>query len=539
MKMKLLLSTALFSLICLLFIDSIVVADEKTKQPKQPKQPEILKGSAPPDYKMLKRTLGGAYFVKKSFKEKYDQIKSQLKELKKEIAAGKISSWQATRRLKKLKEELIVINKLMEDDKILVSPAKVFQQTETTEFKLSKEKFLVINADGITLKGWDGETVKCVLEKKILTDGKAPAKEEFQSVQVIHKQGIFPGYVGQTKEWTDNKIFEVENDKKLTDEFKEIRVKWLRSSRERYQEFEKFQGREIDRIKVFGLAHRQGNRHIFYEATSPTGGGIAGGSWIRHASLTVYVPKCQKIILGGYRTRLKVENVNSDLIISESGGQGNEGVFLIKDLEGNLRVKNALLHSVENVNGNVLIENTISRSLGGSSQPWHTKIMSSGSSVETSFKNIKGDLKLWFQKADLKIESVTGQIDVLNEFGNTELIFEKNLADKAHRIISLSGSIRTRIRKPKEFSLPVIAATSSGSVRSNLFNSHINDFMVFNEDSSDGTRRYWQGLRSEKTNEHKTMDYSRILRINKAFNNLERSPGLDLISRNGLVIVDK
>src|SRR5208337_4740624 len=61
------------------------------------------------------------------------------------------------------------------------------------------------------------------------------------------------------------------------------------------------------------------------------------------------------------------------------------------------------------------------------------------------YRNIVGDFRGWFVRADLRLERVSGKVDVRNEFGDTRWAPGMVLSRQAHRVISESGLIEIQL----------------------------------------------------------------------------------------------
>src|SRR5262245_37905703 len=95
-----------------------------------------VQGKAPPNYDVLKHERGGAYFVARPLKEQYDQLLGRVSLLKAEIDGGRISGAVARQELIELQAKLELLRQQIDQSKVLVAPAKVRTQTETTSFEL-------------------------------------------------------------------------------------------------------------------------------------------------------------------------------------------------------------------------------------------------------------------------------------------------------------------------------------------------------------------------------------------------------------------
>ena len=141
----------------------------------------VVHGQAPPDQAILSHVRGGAFFVPKDLKHKYDALLARVRRIKADIAAGHIAGDAALKQLKQLEPEIESLRQEMQAKKVLVAPAKVQRQTEEMSFDLGPAKLLIVTADRLRVIGWDEPKVKCVLEKTLLGASDQPQTEEFKA----------------------------------------------------------------------------------------------------------------------------------------------------------------------------------------------------------------------------------------------------------------------------------------------------------------------------------------------------------------------
>ncbi len=145
-------------------------------------EPTKVEGEAPPDHAVLKHVRGGAFFVAKDLKERYDALLARVRGLEAAVAADQIKGADALHELRELEPKLNELRKEIEAKKVLVSPVQVQTQTEEVAFDLGPERLLVITADRVRVVGWDKPQVKCLLKKSILATGDQPENEEFNAL---------------------------------------------------------------------------------------------------------------------------------------------------------------------------------------------------------------------------------------------------------------------------------------------------------------------------------------------------------------------
>ena len=495
------------------------------------------RATAPPDQAILRHGLGGAYFVTKSLKQRYDNLVKTVRVLEAEINKGTIDEKDALQEIGDLREELAKTREALEKQKVFVSAAKVRTQSETTAFQLGKEGLLLIVASKVRIVGWDQPEVKCVLEKAVLSADDQPVDDQLKALKVVHQHRRATEEVGKTRE-------ELAETRKAQDSAPgakppapkalEARKKFDEEYLASWSLFRPMQGKEIDVLKIDGLDWAQGNQNIMIDVRSPLGEGRVGSDFQRHASLTVYVPhapRCRLVGVSGGQEGLDVQSLRSSLVIRGQHvmGQGyweSEREFRIRGLHGSLTTEDVPIQRLEDVVGNVSIVLTAD----------------SDSGVRRQYQKITGDLRAWFCRADLHLEEIAGTIDVKNEFGDTLLVAKQMppLLSKAHRIVSESGHIEVHFAGDAEKwqRLPLVALTECGTVRTVGAGDALDDALdkvSFSVAAGDpwGNHRAWQGSISRRKGEGPHL--SPFERPAEVLQGKDRSPGLDLISRGGSI----
>ena len=511
------------------------------------------KATAPPNQAILRHGLGGAYFVTKSLKQRYDNLVKTVRVLEAESNKGAIDEEDALQEIGNLREELAKTREALEKQKVFVSAATVRTQSETTTLQLGKEGCLLIVASKVRIVGWDQPEVKCVLEKAVLSAGDQPVDDQLKAIKVVHQHRRATEEVGQTRE----ELAETRKaqdaapgakppDSKAIEARKKFDEEYLAS----WSLYRPMQGKEIDVLRIDGLDWAQGNQNIMIDVRSPFGEGRVGSDFQRHASLTVYVPhapRCRLVGVRGGQEGLDVESLRSSLVVRGQHvmGQGyweSEREFRIRGLRGSLAAEDVPIGRLEDVVGNVSIVLTADSDLA----------------VRRQYKKITGDLRAWFCRADLHLEEIAGTIDVKNEFGDTVLVAKKPLAVplarsgppghpsgseqtkplllKAHRIVSESGHIEIHFAPEagKWEWLPLAALTECGTVRTVGAGDAL-EKVSFSVGAGDpwGNRRAWQGSISRRKGEGPHL--SPFERPAEVLLGKDRSPGLDLISRAGSI----
>src|SRR5271166_607776 len=140
-----------------------------------------------------------------------------------------------------------------------------------------------------------------------------------------------------------------------------------------------------------------------------------GSSCRRQAMLTVYVPKCDAVLLRGCLVSVKI------------------------------------IATVEYANTGTHYEDGKRTTI--IPQP-----------RECVIDKIEGNLTAWFARVNLQIGSVTGVVDVKNEAGDTSWVVGDALLDRPYRVISDTGRIDVKISKSALSKLPLMALTTEGTV---------------------------------------------------------------------------
>jgi hypothetical protein len=497
-----------------------------------------IKGESPPNQVVLKSVPGGTFFVAKSLKERYDRALAEVQRLKGDLDADRVSGADAMEELESLQGELEKLREEIERAKALVPTGKIHRQSETTTYELGPERLLVITADNITLKGWDGPQVKCVLEKTVLAVDDKPVDEQLKGLKLAHRHGPAPEIVGRTpaeREAEEKAFLASPNGRKLDEKGHAARQRLLRQIGESFEIYGGFQGKDIDTIEIEGLTHEQGNRWVSIDLAAPGGGGYFAGEWQRRAALTVYVPSCKAVAVRGCRENLDVRGVRTSLVLTSGGSHDcdYDGKFQVRDVRGSLTVENAPLDLVEAVHGNVLIRSTTEMVNGSTHFEKGQRTINAAAPRVLTCRKIDGDLTAWFTRSSLELGSIAGRIDVKNEFGDTTLVVGRGLARAAHRVLSEAGRIEAHVMPGALEQLPMVALTNCGSVRTNADQKalHNVNFTVGRDPA--GVSRDWHGLISGPDSPDGLEFMERIDRLAAALEGKDRPPGLDLISRGG------
>ncbi|MBS0264626.1 MAG: hypothetical protein JSS02_22015 [Planctomycetes bacterium] len=498
---------------------------------------------APPGMSILKPTTGGVWFIASDLKKRYDGLVDEVRNLQSELLNQGLSTQEARERIGALRDDLEQLRLEIERKKLLISPYKVHTQTETTLFDFGPQKLLVINADRVTVEGWDGPQIKCVLEKSVLASGETAVDDELKGIQLVHRHGPNTEIVGRTAEEQareEAKYLASPDGQKLNAAQRAQRARLVAEISDSRRPYRAFQGREFDLLEVSGLAPQQGNRYVSVRVDSEGGDGHFGSDLVRHATLTVYVPPCTAVALRGCRGQVDVSSLRGALILTSDGSQTIDynGRFSIRDLHGDLTADNVPLDEIDTVVGHVTISSTTEQANTGTRHADNLRTSYTPAARVLTCENIKGDLTAWFGRVDLKLAGVGGQIDVRNEFGDTTLTLTQPLAPRAHRLVSESG--RVEISLPAELlaGVPLSAFTNCGTARTNIGQDQFSDMTLTTSSVGDRSRRNWRGFLTK--GEPDPLRFLKVIeRLDATLSGADRSPGLDAISRAGTVSIKR
>jgi hypothetical protein len=499
--------------------------------------PPKLEAQAPSGQVVLKRTQGGAYFVAKDLKEKYDQLLNRLGQLKSDLTDGRLPADDVLRELKELEPRLEELRKEIEARKVLVSPVKGQKQTEELAFNLGPEQRLIVTADQIHVVGWDGPQVKCVLEKVLLLAGDQPETEEFKAIRLVHRHARASEFVGQSDEEraAAEKAFLAEKrEKPLSDEQLAARRSLVENIQAGYAPFRDFQGKEVDLLTIEGLTYEQGNRQIIVGIRSDDGES-QGSEWRRHASLTVFVPKCRRLLLRGCLKGVAVEELQAPLILTDAGSQDRdyESQVTIMNVTGPVEIYNVPLDQLDHVRGDVKIIATDEHANTGTVHESGQRTFYTAPPRDCQIVEVEGNLSAWFSRVNLSLIGINGLIDVRNEAGNTKLVVSNELLPLPHRVVSDCGRVEIDANADVLADLSVMAITNNGTVKTNADQKTFDGVDFSTAASADGSSRNWRGVRSNASADR--FDFTYFGRPDRVLRGTETAPGLTIISRSDVV----
>ena len=497
---------------------------------------------APANCVAFKHTATGAVFVDKDLSKQYRAAKSRFEALQKQryMSAAALESHDDGFAL--AEKELADLASRAEKTGVLCEPFTVYKRRETKSIELSPSAQIVITADDVTLRGWDGKNIKCVIEKSVLGT-EEPDESEFDAIQMVHKIGVADQMVGATQEVRDRREAEFlasDAGRKLTPGNLKAREGLLQSISGQYDIYKSMQGQSLNSLQLTGLIAQEGNVHLTGEIESPGGGKTIGGYWRRSAKATIYVPACDTVAVRGCMGAVDIKSVEANLIPTTHGSRGASygSDFRVSDIAGNVSIEQVPIRIIDGVSGSVHFLQTNENANSSTRHSGDTRVTSSPPPHPTVITDVEGDFMGEFSRADLTLQKIAGSIDVMNEYGNTRLSIQDDLKDAPHRIVSHSGVIRLAGKSvPKDFpdkkvndlvGVPVHAFTQIGDVKIRGLRKRLESKNF----TSSG--RGWVGFQSSTDG----FAFGAAGRPTAAWNGESRKSGLDLISSSGVVIVE-
>jgi hypothetical protein len=493
---------------------------------------------APADFVVLEANRTGAYFIARPLREKYDALLQQIATLRTEIAEARIDSTEARSRVERLQADLDALRKQIDAGKLYIPGATTHLATETKTFPFPGNDLLLIDAANVEIRGWDRPELKCVLDKLVLGEKDQDATKDLDGIQLVHRITSGKEAFGFYQE--GNPLAKQEDVRAELDRFP----------------FKEFLKKEFPLITVKGLDYQEGNRSIDVEMLNDAGNGIVGSEWRRHAKLTVFVPRCRQVGVRGGLGGFKVQGLDAAVAVSGNGNRDYHSVYELADLGGGLTALDIPIHRLDRIRGDVSViatafaENIITGHGGSVS-------MRPDVAGGSSYRDIQGGLRARFCRADLSLERIGGKIDVENDFGPTLLVVEQPLAARDHRIVSQSGSIEVRLGPEGTGDLRLNVFTECGAVHlaggrnespgpggrgfqvviPGLEGVGFVQLMGYGS-AKDTVRRAWNGYyRKPGGNKDPREQFEVFERMAAALRGRDRTPGLDVISRSGSVLV--
>jgi hypothetical protein len=243
----------------------------------------------------------------------------------------------------------------------------------------------------------------------------------------------------------------------------------------------------------------------------------------------------------GARRGLLVEDLVGSLTIVEEDSTDSDarGRFEVQGLTGNLICRSFPLQLIANVKGHVTVESFTQFGVegAGTSHRNDMREMVPARPYSVTVNNITDGVDLKFGRVNLDLKNVSGKIDVENEFGDTNLVATDRLADMAHRIVSQAGRIDVKLSEDAWDSVPVVAVTNFGGVRTNIGLEQFSDFHLSGPDTHSRVRRDWSGFRKTIEGEDRFAVFNLLDRFAAISEGKSRSNGMDLMTGSGRIVV--
>jgi len=489
-------------------------------------QPHRAVGAIPDGQVTIESVLGGEYVIARALKGRYDKLVSRTKVLRARIVNRQIDEDSARDALKELQKELREAAAEIERTKKLVTAVEVHTTKTQLDFEFGPERNLVIVAKKVRVIGWDQTKVRYVLEKTVLSAGKEDVKEDFAGIRVVHRQGLSPDVVGHTEEEFIRQM------KGEATELSALQARLVREKVEKYAPFRAMQGRSVDVVEVNGLTYKEGNRQIPIELRGESGRS-SWSEWRRHASLTVFVPTCNSVGIRGGLAGVEVESLKGSPAIVGEGDIDYSARSRAVGISGGITAHNISLHVLDRIDGNVSLRRTAYKENAGNSYRGNSRTVFPGAPPPLKCMNIDGDLDLELTRADLTLESISGSVDVRNDFGNTTFIATQPLTARSHRFVSELGAIEITIPKASVTERAFLALTECGTVACVNASRRLLEDRSFSSSTQPGpARRNWKGFTS------RIPLFVLVDRINCGLSGENRVDGIDVINRGGSIRVE-
>ena len=397
------------SLLALALAVSTSTADDPKPKPRPAK--------APGDSQIFETDLGGAYFIARPLKERYDALQKRAGALKVEVREAKIDSAKARAEVAAIQADLKGLLEEIRATRLYIPGASIKAATATATIPIAADALILIDAEDVEIRGWDGPGIRCTLEKTVLDEDGSKFDADLAGIELVSRQasgGEFFGYYADP-----------------------ARMIGGQAEYDRFP-FPDYVKATFPYVTIKGLSHEQGNRQIELRMESERGGGQHSWRWRRHARLVLDVPKCRKVAVRGALGTFKVRDLDASLAVLGEGNRDYAATYEVANLGGSLRAEGIAIHRLDGIKGDVSIVAAAYNENRSSGAEWSR----SEAPRPSTYRDIKGDLKAKFCRADLALEKVSGRVDVENDFGTTSWTIDAPIAPgKDHRVVSQAGAI--------------------------------------------------------------------------------------------------
>ena len=99
--------------------------------------------------------------------------------------------------------------------------------------------------------------------------------------------------------------------------------------------------------------------------------------------------------------------------------------FEVQNHHGDVNIDQVPIRKLLNINGDVDFSATDEFVNSGTLHQDNTRTFRPYKTADTEISNIQGSISCWFLRTNLEISSVSGKLDVRNEFGDTRVTLKK------------------------------------------------------------------------------------------------------------------
>ena len=347
------------------------------------------------------------------------------------------------------------------------------------------------------------------MEKTVLGDDSKQVSDDLEIIKIDHRR-VQAGKAGELPEFRmfGNRLGE---------------DAWIKP----------FLDRDFTYISVRGMSGEEGNGSIVLRINGDHGQ-ESYNSRRRAVKLTVFVPKsCVRVGVQGGLNGFKVRGVFGTLAVrGRSEDRDYEAVNEVSNLKGSFEAEDLPIHRIESVAGDVTITRTVFDENISTIHDQNGVSSPVPKPRPLSVADVGGNIRGRFSRGDVTLERINGRVDVENEFGRTVWVVSTPPAKRDHRIVSQAGTIEFRLSPKVLGDLDMNLATECGALSLDPESSSL--FESFHITLTDGDRRCsFHGF--ARRNDGRRDSFALLERVPAALHGRKRDPGIDLISRGGLV----
>jgi hypothetical protein len=191
---------------------------------------------------------------------------------------------------------------------------------------------------------------------------------------------------------------------------------------------------------------------------------------------------------------------------------------------------------VEDVQGDVSIDTPRDFANSGTQVSNDTRLSYWYRPLSCRCTNIRGDLHARIGRMALEVQGINGKMDVQNDFGDTTVALNSALAAESHRFCSISGRLEINAERPALGKLPVVLATSYGTLRTNTQAGEFPDFDISTSSNGGG---HWSGFQRaagpvDEKGQGRPM--SDVLGLVDVLQGKTHPPGMVVLSQVGTIV---